>query len=72
MLEMIHLSPLNMSLIFATMMAGVLGAVWGWRHSAHTRKLIRFALLLLLVITLLLLIFNRLFPPVSSYVVINP
>ena len=72
MLEMVQLSPLNMLLILAASTLAILGIVLGWRHSTYTRKLVRFALSLLLALALFLIFFNRLFPPVSSYVVIDP
>ncbi len=50
MAEMIQLSPMNMALILAVISSGLIGCLWGWRHSIRTRKLVKFSLLLLFVL----------------------
>ena len=72
MAEMMQLSPMNMSLIFVVVCSVLIGCLWGWRHSIYTRRLARFAMSLLFALALFLILFTRLFPPVSSYVVIAP
>jgi hypothetical protein len=51
MLEMSQLSPINMILILVVIVVSLSGVWWGWRHSACTRRLVKFAALILLVLT---------------------